>query len=105
MTELVVKMTADQLAQVFLVLRRSACGEAQAAAGMLVPFTEKPGQRVSVPYVTVNRAERALRGVLERETRDGYRVTLSQLTGYLAGVRPEEQCDRDLPVAGTVGHP
>ncbi|MCX4539521.1 hypothetical protein [Streptomyces sp. NBC_01565] len=64
-----VKMPAHWLAKVFLLLRRSASGEAQALAAELQPFTEQPGQRVRVPRAVVLRTERALHGELARRPR------------------------------------
>ncbi|MEV7723562.1 hypothetical protein AB0P15_02365 [Streptomyces sp. NPDC087917] len=85
MTEFIVKVPADWLARAFLSLRRSACGEAQAVAAELQPFTEKPGQRVPVPRATVIRGERALRIELERAGQPDHRVRLSQEADHPGG--------------------
>ncbi|MFI5763115.1 hypothetical protein [Streptomyces sp. NPDC051563] len=66
MTDLVVQIPADWLARVFFSLRRGTSDPAHTLAAELQPFTEKPGQRVPVPRVTVLRTELALRGELRQ---------------------------------------
>ncbi|WP_411104192.1 hypothetical protein [Streptomyces sp. cmx-4-9] len=89
MTDAMVKIAADRLAQVFLLLRRSSEGGAQAAAEQLQTFTEKPGQRVPVPRSTVLQAEKALNRELEQETEAARRLLLSQMSHYLGSARLE----------------
>ncbi|MFF1411898.1 hypothetical protein ACFVX6_19285 [Streptomyces sp. NPDC058289] len=87
MTDFMVKVPADWLARVFLSLRHSALEESQAAAGELQPFTEKPGQRVPVPRVTVMRSELALRMELEGAQEPARRARLSEEAEQLISAR------------------
>ncbi len=56
-----VKIEANRLAEAFLSLHRGNSQESRNAAAELRPYTERPGQRVPVPHVTLLRAGRALR--------------------------------------------
>ncbi|MET9963418.1 hypothetical protein ABZ128_30845 [Streptomyces sp. NPDC006326] len=87
MTDLMVKIPADWLARVFLSLRRGASDDAQAVAGELQPFTEKPGQRIPVPRATVLRTESALRGELDRAQGQERRARLTEEAEYLVKTR------------------
>ncbi|MDD9380305.1 hypothetical protein M8Z33_27350 [Streptomyces sp. ZAF1911] len=85
-----VQIPADWLARVFLSLRRGTSDDAHALAAELQPFTEKPGQRVPVPRVTILRTELALRGELRHENGDERRQRLSEEAAYLINARLDQ---------------
>lgn len=91
MTDFMVQIPADWLARVFLSLRRGASDDAKALAAELRPFTEKPGQRVSVPGTTVLRTELALRGEIVIADKEGRRASLSEEAEYLVKARLPRQ--------------
>ncbi|MFD3698388.1 hypothetical protein ACFWUZ_19930 [Streptomyces sp. NPDC058646] len=82
-----VKIPALWLGRVFLSLRRGSSQEAHCAAAELQPFTEMPGQRVSVPRSTVLRTELALRMELERSGGPDRRAKLSEEAEQLVHAR------------------
>lgn len=87
MTDLLVQIPANWLAQVFLSLRRGSSPDAHALAVELQPFTEKPGQRVPVPRATVLRTELALRKEIEIAAEQARRTELSEQAEYLVRTR------------------